>query len=309
MKRVILISILIIIIASCNTIENPGFYKSDEDRLEYNKVYDSILEGWPVDYNEIYIDTDEGKTFILNWGNKEKPPLVLLHPNVCASVDFKFIAETLSDKYNVYAIDTIGEPGRTETAERPVERSTYVNWLKEVTDALGIEKFSLMGYSMGSAIATYYTLENQHQVEKLVVMAPTLSIVPPTTSSFFSLAIPFLFQSQEGWADSTMRWQSSDFEQLKASDSEFYTRFRSSFFYFDPNSPDLKPAALEELAALETPFLIIIGENDAWIDTDEFFARLDSANVRYKEYILEGGNHLFSLEEKAEINRILQHEL
>lgn len=305
MKKTILLIMIIAFLAGCKTIDNPGFYKDNQSRQEYLSIYESILEDWPVPYNEIYVETSSSITFVLNWGSEENPPLVLLHPNLCSSVDFKFLAETLSEKYNVFAIDVIGEPGRTEITSRPRERSEYMDWLNEVLDELQLDKFHLMGYSMGSAISTYYAVENPNAVEQLTLIAPVLSIVSPPGRMTGNLTLFYFFKSRENWADSTIRIQSTDFEELQISDVDFYNKFKACFYLFDPNTPNFSPLSLDELSRISTPLSIIIGDSDVWVSMEELFQRLDEAGVVYSEYIIEDGNHLFSMDQKIEINNII----
>ena len=54
-------------------------FKSENKKREIINFYNKILERWPVDYEEITINTKYGDTHILLSGNEDNPPLVLIH--------------------------------------------------------------------------------------------------------------------------------------------------------------------------------------------------------------------------------------
>jgi hypothetical protein len=54
-------------------------YKSEEGKKAIIELYDSLLENWPLPNYKFYVDTRFGKTFIIATGEKDAPPLVLLH--------------------------------------------------------------------------------------------------------------------------------------------------------------------------------------------------------------------------------------
>lgn len=62
-------------------------------------------------------------------------------------------------------------------SSKPDDRKTYpVSFMAEsivaMADALGLERFSVVGNSMGGAVALYMALEFRERVERLVLMAP-----------------------------------------------------------------------------------------------------------------------------------------
>ena len=60
--------------------ERISAFRSDEGKAEYLAVYEEVLAGWPVPYEEFDILTRFGNTHVIASGPTEAPPVVLLHP-------------------------------------------------------------------------------------------------------------------------------------------------------------------------------------------------------------------------------------
>ncbi len=123
-------------------------FKSEESRDMIRSRYNQILSAFP--FKQLYIDTSFGKTFILESGVPENPPLILLHGS-CSNSAFWFgEISVLSNMFHVLAVDIIGEAGNSEEKRLDLNQDGYADWLKEVFDALSIEKAVVMGNSLGS---------------------------------------------------------------------------------------------------------------------------------------------------------------
>jgi hypothetical protein len=64
-------------------------FKTGEGREAVLKAYDSLLDRWPSPNEKLYVDTRYGKTFITACGDKEAPPLILLHGSAMNSIIMK----------------------------------------------------------------------------------------------------------------------------------------------------------------------------------------------------------------------------
>jgi pimeloyl-ACP methyl ester carboxylesterase len=97
-------------------------------------------------------------------------PLVVIHGGGGdARTWWKNIAE-LSEKYAVYAPDLPGFGGSA-----PLGENYYIPELSEFIDkfaaSLGLEKFNLVGHSLGGGIALNFTLKKPNKVKKLVLIS------------------------------------------------------------------------------------------------------------------------------------------
>lgn len=107
-------------------------------------------------------------------GDGSKPPLVMLHGHGGGLAVYALNFDTLAAHYTLYALDLLGW-GRSE---RPVFTGNTAQqaqqwWVDSVAawrQALGLERFTLLGHSMGGFIATSYTLAHPATVSHLMLV-------------------------------------------------------------------------------------------------------------------------------------------
>ena len=111
----------------------------------------------------------------------EGPPLLLLHgsgPGVSAWSNWRPIYPILSEDFRVIAPDQVGF-NRTQPPG-PVEygRKLWTDHALALIDELGIERFSVIGNSMGGAIAFSLAAARPEAIDRIVVMG-TMGIGGP----------------------------------------------------------------------------------------------------------------------------------
>ncbi len=108
------------------------------------------------------------------WGDPAAPPLVVLHGVSSHARTWDTFAEAMASRYRVLTLDQRGH-GESDWADdyAPERR---VEDLAAFADALGLEKLSLLGLSMGGICAYGYGAKYPERLEKLVIVdiAPEL---------------------------------------------------------------------------------------------------------------------------------------
>ncbi|WP_158847667.1 alpha/beta fold hydrolase [Saccharothrix deserti] len=127
-------------------------FANEQARRRYHEVYDSVLD-WPVPATDVTVPTSFGPTYLRRSGNTDQPPLVLLPGMSATSLSWQPHVAELSERHLVYAVDPIGEAGRSEqTAPMPDARAV-AQWLAEVIAGLGHDRVHLLGISRGGWLA------------------------------------------------------------------------------------------------------------------------------------------------------------
>ena len=112
-------------------------FKTEESKDWIRSRYNQILSVFP--FNQLYVETAFGKTFILEAGVAENPALILLHGS-CSNSAFWFgEISALSGMFHVLAVDIIGEAGNSDEHRLSIYSEDYADWLKEVLNACSIE--------------------------------------------------------------------------------------------------------------------------------------------------------------------------
>ncbi|RDY27702.1 alpha/beta hydrolase [Romboutsia weinsteinii] len=171
-------------------------FKSEEGKNEVLKYYESLVEKNYFSHEEINIDTNYGKTFIMASGKEELPPLILLHGSGMNSVMWIQEMEKYSQCHRVYAVDMPGEPGKSNENQIPFSGDDFTNWLSDVFEALSIEKASIVGISLGAWLGTKFSIKYPQKVNKLVLLCP--AGIGPQKKSFLFKSLFYMLLGEKG---------------------------------------------------------------------------------------------------------------
>jgi pimeloyl-ACP methyl ester carboxylesterase len=110
----------------------------------------------------------------LKWGDPSSPPMVLLHGGRGNAHQWDFMAPSLAERYRVFAPDQRGH-GDTGHADS-YSTQEFVADLEALRQHWNIERFVLMGQSLGGHNAMAYASTHPHRVSHLIIVdiAPDL---------------------------------------------------------------------------------------------------------------------------------------
>jgi pimeloyl-ACP methyl ester carboxylesterase len=194
----------------------------------------------------------------------------------------------------VYAVDTIGTPGRS-VQTRPIGgEGDLATWLDEVLDGLGLASVHLAGYSEGGWIAGMFAAETKApaRLRSLVLLEPggALHKIPRWTlaklivwgASIF--AWPF---GRERRLRALSAWLSPGVE-LTHAEVEFLL---TAFSTYRQHLPVPKALADEELRAVTTPTLLLLGRDTIICDPVAVAARAQRLLPSVEVEIVDGAGH------------------
>jgi len=184
-------------------------YRNEETKSKLFSFYKKTLATWPVPYEEIMVQTRYGDTHVITSGTKEAlttassavaaTPVVLLHAAGTNATMWSPNVAALSNTYHTYALDTIGDLGRSVLKDAnyyPKTSQEYGRWLTDVFDGLGIRQAFVIGSSMGGWITHSFALFAPERIKKIVLLDPAAGIPTRTTwARMFLLAAIFPFKS------------------------------------------------------------------------------------------------------------------
>jgi pimeloyl-ACP methyl ester carboxylesterase len=115
---------------------NTKIYKSNNGKKQVISFYENLLEQWHQPYKQLTIETTFGKTFIIESGVAEAQTVPLLHGSSSNIGMWATDVKELSKSYHVFAIDIIGECGKSSENRPPFKDGNYSNWVYEITEKL-----------------------------------------------------------------------------------------------------------------------------------------------------------------------------
>ena len=252
-------------------------FKSAKAEERMLAVYDEAMKLWPIPFEQCYIATQYGSTHVIISGPKDAPPLILLHCALMTSAIWSPIIDVLCRDHRTYAVDVIGDVGRTVPSNPPTTERDFANWLVEVFEGLEINKASILAWSFGGFVGTNFAIHEPDRVIKLGLLAPFATFVKGGIGFLLGF-IPFLIPTR-----ATARF----FEKKLCYKSNFvfkehseilYERFRSAKVIFK-----VPPRVFtdEEFQRLSMPILLLIGEQ-------EFLYNSKAAIERAKQILPKG---------------------
>lgn len=118
-----------------------------------------------------WVDVKGVPTRYLEAGPKDAPPVIMLHGLMGSLENFSANISEHARHFHVYAIDMIG-CGWTGRPDYPLTAAVYVEHLRGFMDAMGISSAGMIGVSLGSLTAAYFTHAYPDRSEALVLVSP-----------------------------------------------------------------------------------------------------------------------------------------
>lgn len=155
----------------------PPVFRSLEGKARYLEAYDAALREWPVPYEERDVATRLGITHVIASGPKEAPAVFLLPSLAASALLWKPNVAALSEQFRTYAVDTIGQTGKSVPTKRVRNRREMAGWLVDLFDGLDIARASIVGSSYGGFLALNQALLTPDRVDRIVLISPAASFV------------------------------------------------------------------------------------------------------------------------------------
>lgn len=84
----------------------------------------------------------------------------------------------LLNDFHIYAVDTIGHPGKSDEVCLPSKGYDYGKWASEVIDKIGYDRIACLGGSFGGGILAKLMCVAPQKIEKAVLIVPARKVLP-----------------------------------------------------------------------------------------------------------------------------------
>ena len=277
-------------------------FTTAENRTTYLFAYEAMFALWKVPYDSIEVKTRFGSTHINVSGPADGHPLVLLHgAGLTSTVWFANIA-ALSAHHRVYAVDIIGDAGKSVADRLLEERADYAHWLRGVFDGLNIEKGDLLGHSYGGWLALNMALSYPERLRKIVLLAPAASFRP---LSFITKLILYLGEFKiHPPARKILQvaaGKGTVLEETFIHHQEMVLRYCRSACMYPTVYTNM------ELKQIDHPTLLLIGAGDKIYNPQKAIHRAQCWMPNLRAEIIPNAGHLLIMDQPEYINtRILK---
>lgn len=259
----------------------PHVFRSAQATQEIRKRYEDCLHSWPVPNEQRYIPTSQGKTFVVVSGPEHAPPVVLLHGTMSNAVAWMREVETWATEFRVYAIDIIGDAGLSAPARPSFASDAHASWLRDVLDGLAVPSASIVGMSMGGAIALDFALRLPERVDNLILLCPG----GIADRNILWWALPLLLLGP--WGARKVRQRIVGTFPSPVSDEEKKVAELTDLIFKNmvPRTENLPAFTNKQLSRLTMPALVLVGERDVTMDSCRIKHRFEQ-HVKQAEVLL-----------------------
>lgn len=278
----------------------PSIYKSPEYQAKLMAIYDSKLGEWPVPYESVYVDTAFGKVHIIISGHQGAPPALLLHATGMAAWSWLYNIEGMSRHYCTYAIDHIGEPGKSELNDLnnyPREPQELSDLCMEISKKLGLQSSVVIGASNGGFLSMNFAYYNPERVNKLVLLCP-MGVSPPKLSTGIRMGLVSILPWQSLLV-STSHWAIGDDPSVQEKCGEWFTTLMQGTI---PKVAFPKFITPQQKRNIKAPVLLFLGTKDNVVGDHEKAVENAQSFPDFQVELLESG-HLIGVEHADFVNQ------
>jgi pimeloyl-ACP methyl ester carboxylesterase len=275
-----------------------SIYKSHAVEVRYLAAYDTVLALWPTSFESRFVTTSFGSTHVIICGPGKAEPLVLLHGfGVNASMWIPMIA-TLSQTYRVYALDTIGDLGKSKLTHRLEKPDDYIVWLKDVIHELQIEPVNLVGFSQGGWIALNFAIHSPQTLSKLILISPNAGLVSLRPEFMMRLILMSIFPVAlliDSWA----RWNSQAWDNQQPYFKSLSELTRAGIAGQNRSRSGVMPTTFSdsELQEILCPVLMLVGQNEVVNNPQAALARAKRLIPSFEGAIIEQARHMLPFDQ------------
>jgi pimeloyl-ACP methyl ester carboxylesterase len=223
--------------------------------------------------------------------------VVFVHGAGGTQAHWRFQVRHLGPRWNVLAVDLPGHGESQGDGCRTVPE--YRDVVRDLLDALGVQRAVLVGHSMGGGIAQSFALAYPDRLAALVLVGTGAKLrVHPDVFAAIQRDMGEAGRLISGWAFAPAAMLAT-----VASAAEAFARNRASVLEADFRACDAFDL-MGEIPKVRTPTLIICGQDDRL--TPVKYARFLHEAIPGSELaVIPGAGHMVMLEKPAEFNRRL----
>jgi pimeloyl-ACP methyl ester carboxylesterase len=246
------------------TMSGPSPFKTPAGETRFLAAYDHELRRWPVPYEQVDVHGHFGTTYVVICGPETAPPLLLLHGYLATLTMWWPNIAALSQGHRVYAVDVMGQPGKSRPDEPIRSAADYGSWLTDTLGALHLDRVDLVGMSFGGWLALNYAAAVPQRVRTLILFSP--SGLLPMVRQFTLRGMLMVALPRRLTVNAFFRWLGFTMPPYTGLLDIVYlglTQFRMPLA-----TARIAPTALSDdaLRAITVPTLLLIGDHEVISD-------------------------------------------
>lgn len=254
---------------------------------------------------------DNVKIAYREFGDESEPTLVMIHGFMGNTTNFEPILDELSKHFHLVLVDLPGFGLSDKEIEKPLSRRYMAQLVAGLLEKKKINRYHVLGHSMGSEVAAWIALEQPDRVASLILVSSSICI-QGENRNFPDNVLVRIFLRLAFMNYHTVKNTFKDLLVVKDNFDE--TQFLKNYYlvYQTPMKVifQLSKAAdtdklREKLSSIEVPTLVLWGLQDEVTPVDG--ARCLSQKIENcKVVLLENAGHLIMIDQPEKTSKAIE---
>ncbi len=273
-----------------------SIYKSESGKMTILALYNKQMERLNKKYKDLYIKTTFGKTHLVETGNMSGKPLLVFHGGNATTAYNLLFCDFLMNDFHIFAVDTIGHPGKSDETSLSPNNYDYGKWVSEVIEGLGYEKISCFGGSFGAGIITKTMCVAPEKVNRAVLYVPSGIKNAPAINSM-SMMFPMIMY----WITHKDKWLKKCMLPMAVSEEniteEIYETAKLSINYSKVKTGMPSNVSAKYISKCKAPTLVMAADKDCLFPAKGVIPRAERIIQNCTTYLLKNRGHMSNLTE------------
>jgi len=271
-------------------------YKSEEGKRKILDLYDSQLSRLTNPWKDVYIDTNYGRTHIVETGNFSGEPLLVFHGGNATTAYNLLACDFIMKDFHIYGVDMVGHPGKSAETSLQAKGYEYGKWVSEVIDGLKFDKISLFGGSFGAGVIAKTMCVCPDKIKKVVLYVPSGIKNAPAINSA-SMMLPMIAY----WVVGKDKWLKKCMLPMAVTENnitdDIYETAKLSIDYVKVKTGMPSDVDGELMRKCNAPTLVMAAEKDCLFPGGGVIERAKRIIPNCKTYLLKDRGHMNFLTE------------
>lgn len=261
--------------------------------------YDQALQRMVYPYEVRYVPTRHGSTHVILTGTVGKPWVVLWHGMNVNSTMWCGLMDLLGADYQIAAIDTIGNQGRSAATRPNKHGAAHSEWALDVLDGLDIPVAHCVGFSQGGWLI-FRLAEVASQRIRSAVLLSSAGLVGVNLQLLLRMAPALLLPAGEARARALIRMTSAPRHQPSPYEVRVFMNMQN--YYIEGRVPVLHDS---QIRALRAPVRLIMGGYDHTFNPPRAIRRFQRLLPHGETILLDSLSHGLE-EDRAHVYHLIE---
>ena len=283
-------------------------YRSKKAGRNIISTYDQLLKEWGIQVEEMDLATRFGVTHVITAGENSSPPLILFHGvGDDSALMWIYNAKSLAQYYKIYAIDTIGGPGKSMMGKEYNENYDDVAWIEEIMKKLNLRKASFAGVSNGGYLVQLFALKRREMIEKGISISASVPCGKENGSIKMMIKIFFpeaLFPTRSNTVKLIQKLSGNNAKVFTENKliMEHYHWLLKGFNNMAMRYHKVRPFTEDEIASIKDVVYYLVGEQDLF---EKMGGKKDLLEHDMNVCFYPSAGHGLNHENSDEINKMM----